>query len=127
MYSIRKHIVTFFLLLTIADILVILARYGGITGFDVVFFPPIITVFLHLYWGKSKLYSILKERRSEILKKYRFIGWFSTWEWNILRAASVENDELLKKIRNDVIAINLLSLLIIPNMIVMFNLVKLIN
>lgn len=127
MYSIRKHIVMFFLLLLSADIFVVLVRYGGVTGFDVVFFPPIITVFLHLYWGKSKLYSTLKEKRSEILKKYRFVGWFSTWEWNILRAASVEDDDLLKEIRNDVITMNLLSLIIIPNIIVMFNLVKLIN
>ena len=127
MYNIRKHIAIFFLLLIGVDILIVVARYGGIIGFDVVFYPPLITVFLHLYWGKSKLYSILKEKRSEILKKYHFIGWFSTWEWTIIKAASAENDELLKKIRNDVIAINLLSLLIMPNMIVMFNLVKLIN
>lgn len=127
MYSNKKHIVTFFLLLIGIDMIVILARYRGVSGFDIVLFPPIITVFIHLYWGKSKLYSILKEKRSEVLEKYHFIGWFSTWEWNILQAASAENDDLLKKIRNDVITMNLLSLLVIPNIILMFNLVKHIN
>jgi len=46
-----------------------------------------------LNYGKAKLYRLLKQEKPGVLKQYRFVGKFSTGEWNIIKAASDLQDD----------------------------------
>ncbi|WP_432663387.1 hypothetical protein R9X47_22750 [Wukongibacter baidiensis] len=111
MINIRKYTIKYISLLIVLDIVVIIIRMYGYKSIDFLVIPQLILTLVCLLNEKSKLYDLLKKERKEILTKYKFVGKYSTWELNIIKAASETKDLLLMEVRNKVVTLNLVSLL----------------
>lgn len=123
MINLKKCFIKYILLLFAVDIVLIAFRAYGYLNMATFMLPQVLVSMIHLYSSRNKLYDILKIERKEVLNKYYFMGKYTSWEWNITKAAKETKDPLLIEIRNKVIVLNLFSFLFPINLILMLYLI----